>query len=217
MNPLNSVYISFLNGNNTLSGGNNGTDFSYIGSTIGASSGKYYWEAKVTDLAEIDQVGIALASANFASIGTSHGLQGTQYGGKGFQFSNGNKVGDGSQSAYMGGFSANNIMMIALDLDNNKITFGRDGQWGNGSGGADQTYSNSTPAYTNLTAGEFYVAAHAMRGSGGNTGITQYNFGNGYFGTTAVASAGTNASGNGIFEYDVPTGFTALSTKGLNL
>ena len=44
-----------------------------------------------------------------------------------------------------------------------------------------------------------------------------FNFGNGYFGTTAVSSAGTNASNNGIFEYDVPTGYTALSTKGLNL
>jgi hypothetical protein len=44
-----------------------------------------------------------------------------------------------------------------------------------------------------------------------------FNFGNGYFGTTAVSSAGTNASDNGIFEYDVPTGYTALSTKGLNL
>ena len=45
--------------------------------------------------------------------------------------------------------------------------------------------------------------------------LFQANFGNGYFGTTAVASAGTNASGIGIFEYDVPTGFTALSTKGI--
>ena len=41
--------------------------------------------------------------------------------------------------------------------------------------------------------------------------FSSINFGNGYFGTTAVASAGTNASGNGIFEFDVPTGFT---TKG---
>ena len=47
--------------------------------------------------------------------------------------------------------------------------------------------------------------------------LIAFNFGNGYFGTTAVSSAGTNASGNGIFEYDVPTGYTALSTKGLNL
>ena len=30
-----------------------------------------------------------------------------------------------------------------------------------------------------------------------------FNFGNGYFGTTAVSSAGTNASNIGIFEYDV--------------
>ena len=37
------------------------------------------------------------------------------------------------------------------------------------------------------------------------------------FEVTAVSSAGTNASGNGIFEYDVPANFTALSTKGLNL
>ena len=46
--------------------------------------------------------------------------------------------------------------------------------------------------------------------------VINCNFGQGYFGTTAVASAGTNASDNGIFEYDVPTGYTALSTKGLN-
>ena len=37
-----------------------------------------------------------------------------------------------------------------------------------------------------------------------------------YFGTTAISSEGTNASGIGKFEYDVPTGYTALSTKGLN-
>ena len=42
------------------------------------------------------------------------------------------------------------------------------------------------------------------------------NFGNGYFGTTVITSAGTNASGIGQFEYDVPTNFTAWSTKGFN-
>ena len=53
--------------------------------------------------------------------------------------------------------------------------------------------------------------------SGGNSGRLEFNFGNGYFGSTAVSSAGTNASNIGIFEYDVPSGYTALSTKGLNL
>ena len=41
------------------------------------------------------------------------------------------------------------------------------------------------------------------------------NFGNGYFGTTAVSSAGTNA-GVGTFEYDVPSGYKALCTKNIN-
>ena len=216
MNPLNSVYISFLQGNNTISGGNNGSDYSYIGSTLAANSGKFYWEVKAADLAEIDQVGVALASSVFSQIGLGGGLQ-NNFGGKSVQFSNGNKAGDSTQSAHMGGFSEDDIMMIALDLDNNKITFGRNGQWSNGSGGADQTYANSTAAFTNLTAGEYYMPSHAMRGYGGNTGISRYNFGNGYFATTAISSAGTNASNNGLFEYDVPSGFTALSTKGLNL
>jgi hypothetical protein len=39
------------------------------------------------------------------------------------------------------------------------------------------------------------------------------NFGNGYFGTTAVASAGINASGIGIFEYDVPAGYMLYQLK----
>ena len=57
-----------------------------------------------------------------------------------------------------------------------------------------------TCSLTELTVGEY-----------------QANFGNGHFGSTAVSSAGTNASGLGIFEYDVPSGYTALCTKGLNL
>ena len=220
LNPLNFTGIgtTTLNyGNTEFRDGGTTVNYSYVSGTIAVNSGKWYWETKVTGLAEIDQVGVALASSNFASISTSYGLLGTQYGGKGFQFSNGNKVGDGSQSAYMGAFSTNDIAMIALDLDNNKITFGRNGQWSDGAGSCNQTYANSTPAFTNLTAGEYYVPAQSKRAYGSNYGTNNYNFGNGYFGTTAVASAGTNASGIGIFEYDVPTGYTALSTKGLNL
>jgi hypothetical protein len=47
--------------------------------------------------------------------------------------------------------------------------------------------------------------------------VANANFGNGIFGTTAISSEGTNASGEGKFEYDVPSGYTALCTKGLNL
>ncbi len=47
-----------------------------------------------------------------------------------------------------------------------------------------------------------------------------FNFGNGYFGTTAVATNSGNgyagAEGSSIFNYQPPTGYSALSTKGLN-
>ena len=41
------------------------------------------------------------------------------------------------------------------------------------------------------------------------------NFGNGYFGTTAITSAGSNGNGS-LFEYDVPSGHYALNTKNIN-
>ena len=86
-----------------------------------------------------------------------------------------------------------------MDLDNNTVQF-----YNNGS-----TVGNTV----SISADKFYHFGV----SGYNSTQISCNFGNGYFGTTAVSSAGTNASGNGIFEYDVPTGYTALSTKGLNL
>ena len=93
-------------------------------------------------------------------------------------------------------------------MDNKYVYFAKNGVWqnsGNPTSGATGTGGLS------LSADLYYFVTASYNSS------SSANFGNGYFGTTAVASAGTNASGIGIFEYDVPTGYTALSTKGLNL
>ena len=56
--------------------------------------------------------------------------------------------------------------------------------------------------------------------SGAHAVGTSTNFGNGYFGTTAVTTNSGNgyagAEGSSIFNYQPPTGYSALSTKGLN-
>ena len=56
------------------------------------------------------------------------------------------------------------------------------------------------------------------RSSGGST---YYNFGNGLFGTTAITTNSGNgyegAEGASKFNYQPPTGYSALNTKGLNL
>ena len=51
-----------------------------------------------------------------------------------------------------------------------------------------------------------------MRYSGTEAAI---NFGNGYFGTTAVTSAEADGNGEGQFEYAPPTGYFALCTNNL--
>ena len=71
-----------------------------------------------------------------------------------------------------------------------------------------------TAATENINNDE-YVFACSIKDDN-EAGQVDVNFGNGYFGTTAISSEGTNASNIGKFEYDVPTGYTALSTKGLN-
>ena len=216
LNLLNSTLTNTVlsEGNLKLVGGRQSANYTYITGTIAVSSGKWYWEVKAVDNSEIDQVGVAkMDLAQFAGIATSTGLQGAAYGGRGVQMSNGNKVGDGSQGAHMGGFSANNICMVALDLDNNKITFGRNGSWSNGSGGADQAFGDATAAYTDLTAGAMYVPAQTMRDSGNNNpGTMEYNFGNAPY---AISSGNADANGHGNFEYAVPSGYFALNTQNL--
>jgi len=182
----------------TASGGVSRTAFS----TIAVSQGKWYFEMKPSASAGmigITDISQAVYSNHVGSVSRGYGYN-----------YNGEKYNNGSSSSFGATFGSGDIVSCAVDLDNNKIYFGKNGTWQNS--GDPTSGATGTGSAFDLTDGyEYSLAFHAY----GST--TNANFGNGYFGTTAVASAGTNASGNGIFEYDVPTGFTALSTKGLNL
>ena len=121
---------------------------------------------------------------------------------------------------YIGGSSValtnGDIVMYAVDLDNRKMWVGKNGVWANaGSGGGvgnPSTGANELWGTGEFTAGETYLPSSIIYYDNSQA----YNFGNGYFKTTAVSSAGTSASTPGIFEYDCPTGFQPWSTKGLN-
>ena len=124
----------------------------------------------------------------------------------------GQKTSGGSNTAYGSAISDGDIVGVAMDLDNSKLYFSLNGVF-QGSGDPTSGASGTNAAFT-LASGANYTAACRLR-NGTQVG---FNFGNGqYSGSSVVASEGTNASGNGKFEYDVPTGYTALSTKGLNL
>ena len=119
------------------------------------------------------------------------------------------KVAGASTSSVFTALSNNDIIGLAFDLDNNKFWASVNGTWV--ASGNPTTGANSLGTFA---SGTYLPAVSSVGWSTASS--AQFNFGNGVFGTTSVSSAGTNASNNGIFEYDVPTGFTALCTKGIN-
>ena len=209
--------LSYLNGNTTVKTTNSQWEGSI--STIAPSSGKWYWEARYntgtgikldivrqpTDLRFFDNSNQSYGSYNSNGYGYQLNNSGTDY------YCSNNTCTTWSSSRG----NSTKIYMVAVDLDNGKYWIGADGTWFNTSGTANPTTGDDPRhSFSAKLNGDAWFMCMSCEGNGNGHNA---NFGNGYFGTTAVSSAGTNASGNGIFEYDVPTGYTALSTKGLNL
>ena len=212
LNPLTgNTFLTYQNGNTTCYSDGAGENRTAI-STVGALSGKYYAEVKIVSIQDASQVGVVSAEGYAANGGNyADNILAIE---DGLQYSNIGEVKNYNNNLLasgMGTFTTNDIIGIAMDLDNNKIYFHKNGTYINS--GVPTSGATGTGAFS-LVADKTYLFASAANYANGKF---SWNFGNGYFGTTAVASAGTNASGNGIFEYDCPNGYTALSTKGLNL
>ena len=179
--------------------------------TLGASSGKFYYEAMPHSH---DYSVHGWVSDNLINSTTDSGFAFAQLYSYGYKTYSGvvvyNENAGGGSTSYGVNIDPGDVLGCAIDIDNSKAYWSKNGVWLNS---ADPV--NGTNGFS-IQSGQTYVPAIAIRANNGNP-TARCNFGNGYFGTTAVSSAGTNASGNGIFEYDVPTGYTALSTKGLNL
>ncbi len=200
-----------INGNTTFVSGETGTNYPAYWSTLGASSGKFYFECK---MGSSGGAGAMIGVSDQKKLTSYFGSGAYDYGYFGYD---GTKFVSGSASSYGNSYGNNDIVGCAVDLDNNKLYFSKNGVWqnsGDPTSGSTGTGAISIADASSTTTGFYFFTA----GDSGNTDApTVYaNFGNGYFGTTAISSEGTNASNIGKFEYDVPTGYTALSTKGLN-
>ena len=201
--------MQYQNGNTSIRPQANSVDFQGA-STLAFASGKWYAEFKYLENDGHQMFGIS-TTKGCAENKRNDEYVGETASGVSIYGSNGNIYENNSTTSYGSGFANNAIIMMAVDADNNKIYFGSNGTWYNSGNPSTGTNGYSYNA-TNLAGFKYIVS------SNGGVGYDNVdaNFGNGYFGTTAISSEGTNASGLGKFEYDVPTGFTALCTKGLN-
>ncbi|BAR13902.1 lectin-like protein [uncultured Mediterranean phage uvMED] len=198
-NPLDKsggTVTTFSNGNTTTmhNSGNNGV-VTASRSTLGYSSGKWYWEAKCIATGGDVRTGIiSMSSTDYATNSNPFTLnEAYNYKQTGQKGSSGD-----TNVSYGASYTAGDIIGIAHDADNGTLAFYKNGV---SQGNAFTSLS------TSLTWGAFTTEY--------NTGKYDYNFGNGFFGTTAITSAGSNGNGS-LFEYDVPSGYYALNTKNIN-
>jgi hypothetical protein len=206
MNPLTkgvsaSAYPSFANGNTTITN----TVRQHGFSSLGVSSGKWYTEFKITSGATSSVTGISDGSY---TTYLGHGTGDYSYRG-----SDGTWYNNQSATSYGSALSDNDIVGVALDLDNNKLYFSINGTFQNS---GDPTSGSSGTGAISISApatGFYHFATGNILTSG--TITAQSNFGQGYFGTTAVASANADANGHGAMEYAVPSGYYTLNTKNI--
>ena len=112
-----------------------------------------------------------------------------------------------------GGITTSDVISFALDMDNGKLYLAKNGAFKDSSGNTGNPATAAYPTFTGIDSGEYYGFYSELRMNNDN-GL-QVNFGNGFFGTTAISSAGNNGNGS-LFEYDVPSGYYALNTKNIN-
>jgi len=220
MNPIITGGLSLSNGNLTGTTTIN-SQWVNMTSTLATSKGKYYFEVKKNDTIIFSPI-IGITDAGKYGKTNYQKYAGVDANGFGFYYHGSDSVWRSVTNGTNSNFgsatpSASNgdIYMFAADLDNSYIYFGINGTWHNSGDPTSGSSGTGGISISSLSGKEVYFCATNSYNTSG-TSTTNVNFGNGYFGTTAVSSAQNPDDGIGIFEYDVPTGYRALCTKSIN-
>ena len=213
--------LNVFNANTTGNETSNGWQLAL--SNMGVRKGKWYYEYKIQVLGTGNGYHKVGFGSSIAAVDSSVGhLADTALdGGYAFYCQNGNlevrtnaAVISGYSNSDLGvSFSVNDIMCLAIDMDNAKAYFRKnDDAW--------IKSANPVAGTNGLDISADYPVGNTMKFL--MPGIAIYyggtgsiNFGTGFFGSQPIASAGSNGNG-ALFEFDVPTGYYAINTKNLN-
>ena len=186
----------------TLSEGNlkvtypTATDYESVRSSVFVNSGKWYVELyNNVDASDEAMPGILQSDDGLDSY--------LGRGGIGYYAGTGQIYNADVTTAYGNAFTAGDLIGIALDMDNGKLFFSKNGVWQNSGDPA----AGTNPAASGISGW------WAFGTSGYTTNDAQsFNFGQD---STNVATPQSDDNGYGTFEYDPPTGFLALCSANL--
>jgi len=214
INPLINYYGSVSEGATKFLHTSGGDGWESFVATMGAgTSGKWYAEFKFVASGSVDNfVGICPIDDPDLNMGGDYfpyyGADTSLDESVGYYAANGQRYIGGGGSAYGNTWAVTNIMSIAVDMDNGKLYFAKDGVWqnsGDPTSGATGTGALDVRGATkpqSLGAANYTAGQDILANYGGYT-------------TISISSAASDANGYGTFEYAPPTGYYALCSKNL--
>tara|TARA_Y100000015_G_scaffold41987_1_gene48814 strand:- start:6583 stop:8040 length:1458 start_codon:yes stop_codon:yes gene_type:complete len=211
-NPLDNYYFAgtFKDGNLDVT--TNGTTGNYTFHTSTQkipTSGKWYVEVRAYEVGA--GCGIGISQEPTTGIDVYLGELSTTWS----YYNNGNVYNNDSQpiANYGDAYTAGNVIGIAVDMDNNKLYFSREGTFQNS---GDPTSGATGTGAISITGGVDYFLAASDDTGGATTSRFMWNFGqDGTFCNGRTAQGNTDANGFGNFYYSVPSGYKALCTRNL--
>jgi len=214
-NSLHNYYEggTYAYGNNQITTGGS-SKYTWNNSTLGMEAGKYYAEFKWVSGGSDILFGL---TDRFTKSSTEElGHYATQYG---YRTSGNVRNNDETLSGVtVATWTTGDIIGVAYDATNKKLYFAKNGTWQNS--GDPTSGSTGTGAISVSASPQDGLYYFSSCGYDNSSTVLQANFGNGFFGTTAITTNSGNgysgAEGSSKFNYTVPTGYSALSTKGLN-
>jgi len=163
--------------------------------TIGVTSGKWYFEAKILDdNTPLVMVGVG-DEGDIPTWGWGNGYLGA---GKSVSYSSGS-------SAY----TDSNVIGMAVDVDNGKVYWAKDNTYINSGNPAGNANGTALPT-GGVSNGTYFIGVSGYKD---DAAVLQVNFG-GYH-ANSLSSAASDGNGYGTFEFAPPSGFYALCTKNL--
>jgi len=176
-----------------------------VTSTIGVSEGKWYFEYKVKVVNAQSVFAIPQNLYNRTTDSFQSNYTTGLYSSNPSIYRNGSNVLENVN----GTISANDIIMWAMDLDNNNIYFGKGGNWTDGNGFDQSDFANATAYPLTRDSNDSFIVISTHNGASGSSYTLEMNWGNPPY---AVSSSNTDGK-YGNFEFAPPSGYYALCSK----